>query len=182
LGRFLMIKDTIRIFVPALLICGLGITGVRAQIAACEKDHFSAACSAALRAHVQAWNKAHPGYVDPGGPSPPTIDEKKITPHIPEYESDIADGLNDPFSTHFRLVHASDGCPGCTGSGEGEIQVCGEMISKNSFGAYTGWHRFYAVLRGSSVRLLNFDDSPDFPSDTFYRCERVTASTVVQAK
>ena len=127
------------------------------------------AAEAAVARRVEQFNRQHPQLIQP---IPPEAPASTLVPEIAGHQATIADTMNDPFTTRFRGVHVADGCPGCTGSGAGEVQLCGEIISKNSFGAYTGWHRFNAIFRGAELRSFGTDTDPAFLAGHYADCIR----------
>lgn len=59
--------------------------------------------------------------------------------------------LKDPFSVKLRKV--------TTREADGRTFYCGEIMSKNSFGAYTGWHAFsWGSTDGLYVKSGDTDD------------------------
>lgn len=64
----------------------------------------------------------------------------------------VKEELKDPITAQFRndrvVVKEAYGA------------VCGEVIAKNSYGAFTGWKRYF--VRGKSARMQDSGQAPDF--------------------
>lgn len=71
-----------------------------------------------------------------------------------------ASALKDPASAQFRDVRAYASLAN-QAAGERSInRVCGQVNGKNSFGAYSGFQRFYVDLDAGTVRY-----APEAPED-----------------
>jgi hypothetical protein len=70
--------------------------------------------------------------------------------------------LKDPSSAQFRNVVVTQSYHADTGALNG-VNVCGEINAKNSFGAYTGFKKFFATRAEGKVVFVTEDDNIVFP-------------------
>lgn len=94
-------------------------------------------------------------------PAPPAPPPSPYAALIAAGKANITTDLKDPSSAKFRNLFI--------GGEKALPALCGEIAAKNSYGAYTGFKRFYATTE----KLLSEIEQPTVAFNTMYRkmCE-----------
>lgn len=79
------------------------------------------------------------------------LEQRILTEEQKDYiKTAVNDRLKDPFSSKFKF-----------GPREDKVSYCGQVIAKNSYGAYGGWKIFYVLLGDSGAIFMDLEGRAD---------------------